>query len=208
LVAPLIWVSYSSHRSEHFTHHRFTNQGDKDPDYMLSSVRNGLHAFVICSLKFLWVQNAFYVKGGTWAKATGRERAVYAGELAFGIGWRVAFFAWLPSWGTAVFLLAGYFLGALFTVYWFAYRPHYPYQDPTRYRNTSSLIMPGWLKPVEWFWLGQNIHSIHHLFPRVPFYRYHALHRQIEPAMRAHGTPIIGIFSRQPIPESRSAAAH
>ncbi|MDX1757034.1 MAG: fatty acid desaturase [Marinobacter sp.] len=59
--------------------------------------------------------------------------------------------------------------------------------------------MPRWMKPLEWFWLGQNLHSIHHLFPRVPFYRYHALHRQIEPVMRAHGTPIIGAFSRQPI---------
>ena len=91
-------------------------------------------------------------------------------------------------------------LGGFFTAYWFAYRPHIPYQDPTRYRNTNSLIMPAWMKPVEWFWLGQNLHSIHHLFPRVPFYRYHALHREIEPVMRAHGTPIVGIFSRQPEP--------
>ena len=59
--------------------------------------------------------------------------------------------------------------------------------------------MPRWMKPFEWFWLGQNLHSIHHLFPRVPFYRYHALHREIEPIMRAHGTPIVGIFSRRPV---------
>ncbi|TAM12285.1 MAG: fatty acid desaturase [Nevskiaceae bacterium] len=204
IVAPLIWVSYSSHRTEHFTHHRFTNQGDKDPDFMLSSVRNGLHAFVVYSVKFLWVQNTFYVKGGAWAKASMRERATYVAEIVFAIGWRVAFFAWLPSWETGVFLLAGFFLGALFTVYWFAYRPHYPYDNPARYRNTSSLVMPWWMKPVEWFWLGQNIHSIHHLFPRVPFYRYHVLHRRIEPIMRAHGTPIVGIFSRKPIPAAPS----
>ena len=64
-------------------------------------------------------------------------------------------------------------------------------------KSASSLLMPVWMKPLEWFWLGQNLHSIHHLFPRVPFYRYHALHRRIEPIMRAHGTPILGVFSRR-----------
>jgi len=42
-------------------------------------------------------------------------------------------------------------------------------------------------------------------FPRKPFYRYHVLHREIEPILRAHGTPIIGIFERQPIPDRHQA---
>jgi hypothetical protein len=71
-------------------------------------------------------------------------------------------------------------------------------------RLMNSLIMTWWMRPLEWFWFGQNLHSIHHLFPRVPFYRYHELHRRIEPAMRAHGTPMIGIFSRR-IVESEDA---
>ncbi|WP_404366866.1 hypothetical protein [Marinobacter sp.] len=29
--------------------------------------------------------------------------------------------------------------------------------------------------------------------------RSHRLHREIEPILRAHGTPILGIFSRQPV---------
>lgn len=75
----------------------------------------------------------------------------------------------------------------VFTAYWFAYRPHLPYAEPARYRNTNSLIMPAWMKPLEWFWLGQNLHSVHHLFPRVPFDRYHALHRRIELATPRKG---------------------
>ena len=98
---------------------------------------------------------------------------------------------------------AGYLIGAFFTAYWFAYRPHHPYDNATRYQNTNSLIMPKWMKPLEWFGLGQNLHSVHHLFPRVPFYRYHALHRRIEPAMRAHGTPMIGIFNRRNVEAAR-----
>jgi len=44
---------------------------------------------------------------------------------------------------------------------------------------------------------------VHHLFPRVPFYRYHALHRRIEPIMRAHGTPMIGTFNRRSVEVAR-----
>lgn len=199
LVAPFIMVPFSSHRVEHFTHHRFTNQPDKDPDYMVSGMGKGPIAAIFTTLQFFWVQNTFFVRE-YWGSATLRERAAYCAEVSVSVGWRVAFVLLAPQTlpGLAVIVL-GYFLGGFFTAYWFAYRPHIPYKDPARYRNTNSLIMPTWMKPVEWFWLGQNLHSIHHLFPRVPFYRYHALHREIEPIMRAQGTPIVGIFSREPV---------
>ena len=41
VVAPLIAVPYASHRHEHFTHHRYTNQPDKDPDYIISGMSKG-----------------------------------------------------------------------------------------------------------------------------------------------------------------------
>lgn len=204
LVAPIIAVPYASHTVEHFTHHRHTNQPDKDPDYIVSNFGRGpLKAF--CALfQFLWVQNSFFARH-YWPKATPRERGIYLLELALSLGWRVAAIALLAQAaaatlaGAMVVVLLGYLLGGLFTAYWFAYRPHIPYENPARYQNTNSLIMPRWMKPFEWFWLGQNLHSVHHLFPRVPFYRYHALHREIEPILRAHGTPIVGIFSRRPL---------
>ena len=171
LVAPLIMVPYSTHKVEHFTHHRYTNQPDKDPDFIVSGMRHGFLAFIVYGFKFLWTQNTFLFRDH-WATMPRRERAIYAGFLP----------------------------GGLFTAYWFAYRPHLPYEEPARYRNTNSLIMPVWMKPLEWFWLGQNLHSIHHAFPRVPFYHYHALFREIEPVMRAHGAPVIGIFNRRPAP--------
>ncbi|WP_417531132.1 fatty acid desaturase family protein [Marinobacter lipolyticus] len=198
LVAPMIAIPYASHRVEHFTHHRYTNQPDKDPDYMVSGMGKGLVSAVVTVIKFLWVQNSFFVKQH-WGTASFKDRAIYCLEVLASVGWRVAFVVAVDQPGTLSVILLGYLLGGFFTAYWFAYRPHIPYQDAKRYRNTNSLIMPKWMKPLEWFWLGQNLHSIHHLFPRVPFYRYHALHRDIEPILRAHGTPIVGIFSRQPL---------
>lgn len=199
LMAPLILVPYSTHRVEHFTHHRYTNQPDKDPDYVVSGMRGGLLAFLVCGLRFLWTQNTFLFRDH-WAKAPWRERAIYIAEVTLALGWRIALVALASRELTWVLVIFGYLAGAFFTAYWFAYRPHLPYTDAGRYRNTNSLLMPRWMKPLEWFWFGQNLHSVHHLFPRVPFYRYHALHRRIEPAMRAHGTPMIGIFHRRPLP--------
>ena len=197
-VAPLISIPYASHRLEHFTHHRYTNQPDKDPDFVIKGLGDGFLKGTLTVLKFLWIQNAFFVINN-WQSSTLKERVIYCMELSFSIGWRVAFIALCDIEGTVLVVVGGYFLGGFFTGYWFAYRPHLPYQNEKRYQNTNSLIMPFWMKPIEWFWLGQNLHSIHHLFPRVPFYRYHKLHQEIEPILRAHGTPIVDVFSRQPI---------
>lgn len=198
LVGPIIGVPYASHTVEHFTHHRHTNRPEKDPDYVVSGMGGGFVAFIVTGFKFLWVQNTFLFKK-YWGTAARRERAIYVAELAFSLGWRIAVIALFPTAAMIALLAIGYLIGAFFTAYWFAYRPHLPYKEPARYLNTNSLIMPRWMKPLEWFWLGQNLHSIHHLFPRVPFYRYHALHREIEPILRAHGTPIVGIFSREAV---------
>jgi len=198
LVAPLIMVPFSTHKVEHFTHHRYTNQPDKDPDYIVRGMGKGLIAFFVHAVQFLWTQNTFLFRE-YWATATRREKRIYWMEVGFALGWRAAFLLLVAREGTWAMLLIGYLIGAFFTAYWFAYRPHHPYEESARYRTTSSLIMPTWMKPLEWFWFGQNLHSIHHLFPRVPFYRYHALHRRIEPILRAHGTPVIGIFSREKV---------
>lgn len=198
LVAPIIAIPYASHKIEHFMHHRYTNQPDKDPDFLVSGMRHGWLSGLVVGYQFLWLQNSFFVREH-WASASGRERSLYCIELGISIGWRVLFLILATRDYSWVLLLMGHFAGGLFTAYWFAYRPHFPYENQKRYQNTSSLIMPRWMKPLEWFWLGQNLHSIHHLFPRVPFYRYHVLHKKIEPMMRAHGTPIISVFNRKPI---------
>lgn len=198
LVGPIISVPYNSHKHEHFAHHRYTNIAGKDPDFIISGMRTGLFAALLTTLKFFYVQNTFFYKQH-WRSAKLKERFTYCLEIVFSIGWRVLTITLVEQPGIAVVVLLGYFAGGFFTAYWFAYRPHFPYDNSERYQNTSSLIMPMWMKPIEWLWLGQNIHSIHHLFPRVPFYHYRALHRDIEPILRAQGTPIIGIWSRKPV---------
>ena len=68
---------------------------------------------------------------------------------------------------------------------------HNSYQEVGRYVDTSTIVVAGPVNGVmTWLWLFQNYHSIHHLFPRVPFYRYRELFDAIEPIMLARGAPI------------------
>lgn len=198
LAASLIFVPYSTHKLEHFTHHRYTNQPDKDPDYVVRNMGHGFFSFIASGFHFLWVQVTFLFRDH-WKTSSLKDKILYVTEVIFMVAWRVLYGVWVGTSEVAVLLVLGYLLGAFFTAYWFAYRPHHPYEQSARYQNTNSLIMPRWMKPLEWLWLGQNLHSIHHLFPRVPFYHYHALHREIEPVLRAQGTPIVGVFSRKPV---------
>ncbi len=199
--AQLIAVAYTSHRFEHFDHHRNTNIADKDPDYLVSQFSQGFIASIAVAFRFLCLQNLYLVKN-YWTKLAPRQKAIYCTELAVMVLWRLTLIAWFVADGVSIaaalaIVLLGYFIGAYFTVYWFAYRPHHPYEKQERYLNTASLLLPRPLRFLEWFWLGQNLHSIHHLYPRVPFYRYRALHHEIDSILRAHGTPIIGMFNRK-----------
>ena len=39
--------------------------------------------------------------------------------------------------------------------------------------------------------LSQNYHLVHHLMPRVPFYRYGPLYRDLRPELERHGSTIV-----------------
>jgi beta-carotene hydroxylase len=197
MVAPLIAIPYTSHRYEHMAHHAFTNQVAKDPDVIMQGMQKGPWAVFKISLQFLWVQNTYFFQH-QWTKSNPKEKTIYCIEVIISLAWRVIFILWLSSLSALMIIIIGYLIGGTFTAYWFAYRPHLPYLEVQRYKNTASLIMPNWLKPLEWYWLGQNLHSIHHLFPRIPFYHYHKVHQEIESVMKAHGTQVIGIFTRKP----------
>ena len=39
-------------------------------------------------------------------------------------------------------------------------------------------------------WGYQNYHAMHHLYPKVPFFRYRRLYRALEPSLRESGMPV------------------
>jgi beta-carotene hydroxylase len=95
--------------------------------------------------------------------------------------------------GVALFVL-GWLIGAIILLYLFAYVVHRPHEQVGRYVDTSTILLPQPLHGlITWLWLFQNYHSIHHLFPRVPFYKYPQLYGELEETMLAKGAPIYRI---------------
>lgn len=190
LAAWVIMIPLTAHRHEHLAHHRHTNDPDKDPDFVLSELRNSPWRAVQIVSRLYLDQFAYYLRH-RWSRGPRKQDLYLCLEVLAAWAPRMAFLAagyWLE--GLALFAVAE-ILGLLILLYLFAYIVHTPHESVGRYVDTSTIIVPGPAgKLVTAAWGYQNYHSIHHLFPRIPFYRYPALFAEIQGAMIANGAPI------------------
>lgn len=165
LCAVVLLVPFGAFRYIHLTHHRHTNDPDRDPDFYSG-------AGVIWLLPLRWLtQDAVYYTVFFRAERPRREKVeavVTVGLLsalivALGttLGWTTLLLGWLLPARLAIAALA----------FAFDYLPHHPHRVPAsvdRFQATRILESP-WLTPLMLF---QNYHLVHHLYPGVPFYRY------------------------------------
>jgi fatty acid desaturase len=77
-------------------------------------------------------------------------------------------------------------IGRLLMGVFLSWLPHRPFAVGDPYQATA--LRPGRLVAV--LSVGQNMHLIHHLWPRVPFYRLHRLFREIGPVLRDRGASV------------------
>ena len=183
MMAPIIAIPFTSHQKEHFTHHKNTNKDD-DPDVHIKNLFRSTKDFYKSTIQVIKTQNTFVMNNYTKA------------EILLSIGWRISFIAYAGLISVPVILL-GWFSGAFLTIYLLSYLPHKPYKNSERWKDTNIQLFP-----VQWFEnfiFKQNLHAIHHLFPRVPFYNYRKVFEKIEPSMRIKKTPIVRIFDHKPI---------
>ena len=192
----ILMIPLTAHRHEHLAHHRNTNQPDTDPDYVIADMtRSPLHA-VRTSLRTVLGQYTYYFQH-RWQAAPRSHNLRFCLEIAAALSLRLAFMAqgfWIE--GALLFLVGG--IGAItLLMYVFAYLVHRPHTAVGRYVDTSTIIIPGIVGTVlTALWGYQNYHSIHHLFPRVPVYRYVKLYAEIEDTMIAKGAPIYRLSGR------------
>ena len=191
----IIMIPLTGHRHEHLAHHRNTNQPDSDPDYIIADMtRSPLHA-VAAALHTMRNQYKYYFTV-RWQVAPRSQNLRFCLEVAAALLPRLAFMAqglWLE--GTVLFIVGG-LGGVVVTMYLFAYLVHRPHTMVGRYLDTSTIVLPGRMgKLATVLWGFQNYHSIHHLFPRVPFYNYQKLYQDIEDTMIAKGAPIYSLHS-------------
>lgn len=197
LCAQLFGVAFTVHRKEHLAHHRHTNLPGEDPDLML--VRGGPAGLIRGAIIALPMQIRYYAQRH-WKTAGVRERCILFAEYTLMIAWRAGFII-AAGWQTALLLLVlATLAGVLMLLTGFAWIVHRSFDARGRYKDTSTIIFAEPYDTVlTGLWLFQNYHSIHHLFPRVPFYRYRRLFGEIEDVMRANGAPIFYIGKGAPI---------
>ena len=186
----ILMIPLTAHRHEHLAHHRNTNQPDTDPDYVITDMtRSPLHA-LRAAFRVLVNQYSYYVRN-RWQVAPRSQNLRFCLEIVAIVVLRIAIIAqgyWLE--GASLFLL-GSLGGVALTMYLFAYIVHRPHAAVGRYVDTSTVVLPGVTgKVVTAMWGYQNYHSIHHLFPRVPFYKYRVLFDEVEDLMVAQGAPV------------------
>lgn len=196
MAAWIVMIPLTAHKHEHIAHHRFANDGVNDPDFhvgkMAASPLAAVHAVLrayVCQFTYYWQKR--------WAHASAKQNLSLCVEVAAALLPRIAVVAagyWVE--GLLLFVVA-WLIGAMVLLYLFAYVVHRPHEATGRYVDTSTILLPGPLNKIAtWLWMFQNYHSIHHLFPRVPFYRYASLFSDIEDIMGAKGAPIYCVTYR------------
>ncbi len=176
------FLPFAAFKAVHLAHHRMTNHPTLDGDmwfagknffsillramgllvgYEITLHRLHRQGFVKRSLIIsIWVQRAL-------------AAALLGVFFAIGYGYE-AFMLWtLPC------LMVMIALGFL------AYAVHCPHDTREKYRNTNVwLARRPWMQPVlNAVFVYQNYHLVHHLHPRIPFYRYERAFRQIRPEL-------------------------
>jgi fatty acid desaturase len=66
--------------------------------------------------------------------------------------------------------------------------PHHPHNETDRYRNTRVNVFTLSTQTL----LEQDHHLMHHLFPRVPWYRYRRLFTEMRPLLEKNNARIEG----------------
>lgn len=203
LAATLLFTPLTAHRHEHLRHHRNTNQGASDPDNYSAGMLKSPFQMLRATWAAITVQYKFYMHE-RWSSAPRKQNIMLVVETGVGILLRVLPFVVLYLvgdtealgrwWQGLVLFLVAALLGTIILVYFFAYIVHHPHLEKDRYLNTSTILIPGpFSHLLTMLWGYQNYHSIHHLFPWVPFYQYRKVFDKIAPTMETMGAPIYQI---------------
>lgn len=179
IVSFFFWFSGPGFRAVHLAHHRHTNDAPMDADMWMARK----HPLAIIAAAFTMQPHYEYKLWGMYKNGlvTRRLMIEFYIERALVIALAVTLFQ--LGYGTEAFflwLLPAYFNLPLLA-FFFAYAVHHPHHHEGKYRDSNVWLTNNrFLQPiVTAVFMFQNYHLIHHLHPRVPFYRYGVVFRQI-----------------------------
>jgi beta-carotene hydroxylase len=182
-----IGISFTSHRRSHLKHHRSTNHPTEDPDMVLSA-SNGLELLVA------WLQGVpkEWMFAMSFEHFTDTEKVTVRREFVAIILTRLLLLIFCADLGiTLLTLVVGQLIGNAVLVTLFAWSVHHPHTEQERMKTTTLYqARTGLDTAMTLLWGYQNYHAMHHLYPKVPFFRYRRLYRALEPYLRESGMPV------------------
>lgn len=171
-------------KAVHLRHHARTNDPVEDPDRFI----HGRGWTFVRGALGMWphYDHVYLTKLSTSSDLARRSRPVVVGALV-AIVVVLAALAWAGFGSTVlVAIVMPAWLGVAVLAVLFDWLPHWPHTSQTRFEDTRA-IPDRWLDlPL----LGQNLHLVHHLWPRVPFYRYRAVFEATRGLLADKGSPV------------------
>ena len=188
--------SYTQHTWSHLEHHKHANDKDLDPDYIIK----GSNWFSIMARGFfiLLIKDYFYMKNEKLKNDKIAKIKMKIGTIeslipvilliiftnVFSVPWYHFILSYVIPLLFAVMLLGIFF----------DYLVHMPHQSSEKFGDTNVIRTKKWLDyPMTWIWSYQNYHGMHHLFPRLPFYKYKKVFMDKEDELIRLGLPIFTI---------------
>ncbi|MEM8933104.1 MAG: fatty acid desaturase [Acidobacteriota bacterium] len=181
---PLL-APYPAFRKLHLEHHGHTNDEEHDPDFWVAGETRWAIAWRCVTIlpHYYWRIFRSAVRSPVARDAVVVTTIVIYAAVA--VGFAIV--------GRGVWVLTAWIAPALVATgvlaFVFDWLPHQPHQDRSRYRNSRILLFPG----LGVLLTNQNLHLIHHLYPRIPFYRYGTFFREARSALAAKGAPIVDL---------------
>ena len=187
IASHLLGVSFMAHRRGHLKHHRATNHPENDPD--LAFAAETLPQLVLVWFKGIPKEWLFAL---TFEHFTASEKRIVLFEYAaIGLTRIVLLIYCADVAVTLGTLILGHVIGNAVLTTLFAWAVHHPHGEQERMKTTTVYqARPGLDTLLTLGWIFQNYHAMHHLYPKVPFFRYRRLYRALEPYLRANGVPI------------------
>ena len=194
-------INFAAHREGHMRHHAFTNDPSRDPDhftdgrlselpvkfYGMTMVYTFLPLFALVPPTRVLLPRSMraIVEARSGGRAEGKAQirfwllttVVLVVCFVTGFGVEALMLWWLPAR-----------LQLCWLMFIFAWYPHHPANETSRYRHTRVAVFPGSGLLIR----GHDHHAVHHLHPRVPHYRLKALWEElaadlVERGVRAEG---------------------
>lgn len=193
----VLLAPYPGFRELHLHHHQHTNDPVEDPDYWVKS-----NNYLMVILRCMVIQ-PIYVWHLWKIARTPKIMRAFVWEIVFILSYIpvIAAAYWL-GFGNELMMLwvLPAYIGVVLCPLMFDWPVHHPHDNRGRYTGTAILIFPKPLRKVmEIAFLGHSYHLMHHLFPRIPFYRYGTAYYALEKELKTVNAKVVNLtFSHHP----------